>query len=99
MGEDLKAEEELERADESGRDVSGGEEKREGKEFSRERRPEEAGHFEALAGEKSGSLHGFRRERAQATCHRVRSGQNSPNSLERRELQPSRDDIPPCGAA
>ena len=96
MGKDLKAEEELERADESGRDVPRGEEKREGKEFSRERRPEEAGHFEALAGEKSGSLHGFRRGRAQAICHPVRSAENGPNSLECRELQPARDDISPC---
>jgi hypothetical protein len=82
----LKAEEELERSDESRRDVPGGEEKRKGKEFSRERRPEEAGHFEALAGEESGSLHGFRGERAQAFCHPVRKQKIESKSLSRLEL-------------
>ena len=85
----LKAEEELERSDESRGDVPGGEEEREGKEFSRERRPEEAGHFGALAREKSGksgSLHGFREERAQATCQPVREREIGSNSLSRHEL-------------
>jgi hypothetical protein len=82
----LKAEEKLERSDESRGDVPGGEEKGKGKEFSRERRPEEAGHFDALAGEKSRSLHGFREERAQAFCHPVRKQKIGPKSLSRLEL-------------
>ena len=86
MEERLKAEEELEGPDESRGDVPGGEEQRKGKEFSRERRPEEAGLFEALAGEKSGSLHGFREETAQALCHPVRKRKTGSNSLSGLEL-------------
>ena len=82
----LKAEEKLERSDESRGDVPGGEEKGKGKEFSRERRPEEAGHFDALAEDKSGSFHGFREERAQAFCHSARKQKIGSKSLSRLEL-------------
>ena len=54
MGERLEAEEQLEGADESRGELAGSQQERERKEFSGERRPEEAGYFEALAGEKSG---------------------------------------------
>lgn len=81
MGERLKAEKDLEGTDEDRGDLPGSEQESEGKEFSRERRPEEAGRFEALAGEKSGSLHGFREERAQGLCHAVRSGEIDSKSL------------------
>jgi hypothetical protein len=69
MGERLEAKEELEGADESRGDLPGSEQHGESKEFSRERRPEEARNFEALAGEKSGSPHGFHEGRAQGVCH------------------------------
>ena len=88
MGERLKAEEQLEGANENGRGVPGHQKDREGKEFSRERRPEEAADFEALAGEESGSLHGFREERAQALCHSGPVARSGPISLSTKELSP-----------
>ena len=90
MAERLEAEEQLEGADESRGELAGSQQEGERKEFPRERRPEEAAHFEALAGEKSGSPHGFREERAQAICHRRASAENRPNWLSLRELPPVR---------
>ena len=99
MGERLEAEEQLEGADESRGELAGSQQEGERKEFSRERRPEEAGHFEALAGEKSGSPHGFREERAQATCHRRGDRENRSNPLWLLELRPVRRSIARSGRA
>jgi hypothetical protein len=94
MAERLKAEKELKGTDESRRDAPGGQKEREGKEFSRERRPEEAGRVEALTGDKSGGFHGFGVERGQARCHPRRDRRFGSNSLRRLDFVRMR----PCTA-